>query len=371
MTYLALADFCRIVPGGREKWTGDHFVETGYPAYGAGGLNGFLPEFEFDSPAVVLSSIGARCGKCFFPEGPWSSLANTQLIFPEPERADARFLWFQLNDENRWHRSGTAQPFIKTSDIKKHVVYLPPLEEQKRIAGILDAADQLRTKRQQGIEELDNLTQAIFHRMFGGSVNEANGSEQLPLKEVTLKIGSGATPRGGQQAYKTSGISLIRSMNVRDGSFDKTGLAFIDDVQAAKLANVQVEPGDVLLNITGASVARVCQVLSSVLPARVNQHVAIIRADQRLEPAFLEAQLLTPRMKQLLLNLAGQGATREAITKTAIENLEIYVPPLNQQLRFCAAIESLGTHRENCTTALKLSDQLFNSLQQRAFRGEL
>jgi type I restriction enzyme S subunit len=94
-------------------------------------MNGFLPDYEFDEPAVVLSAIGARCGKCFFAEGKWASLANTQVIFPDPARADAKFLWYQLNDERRWHRSGTGQPFIKPADVKAQRVVLPPLPEQR------------------------------------------------------------------------------------------------------------------------------------------------------------------------------------------------------------------------------------------------
>ena len=93
------------------------------------------------------------------------------------------------------------------------------------------------------------------------------------LREVATKIGSGATPLGSQAAYKSNGISLIRSLNVHDAGFRMKDLAFIDDHQAEQLENVIVEGGDVLLNITGASVARCCIVPDVVLPARVNQHV--------------------------------------------------------------------------------------------------
>ncbi|HEX7549250.1 MAG TPA: hypothetical protein VF579_01610, partial [Candidatus Methylomirabilis sp.] len=122
---VTLQDFCRIVQGGRLGLSGNDFVAHGYPAFGAGGLNGYLSVHEFDEPAVILSAIGARCGKCFYAEEKWISLANTQLIFPDPDRADCKFLWFQLNDERRWHRSGTGQPFIKPSDVKTHCVFLP------------------------------------------------------------------------------------------------------------------------------------------------------------------------------------------------------------------------------------------------------
>ena len=109
-----------------------------------------------------------------------------------------------------------------------------------------------------------------------------SNSEWMTVKlgDICTKIGSGATPTGGANAYKTEGISLIRSQNVLDFTFSADGLAFIDDNQAKKLNGVTVEYGDVLLNITGDSVARACIVPKNVLPARVNQHVSIIRVDK-------------------------------------------------------------------------------------------
>ncbi len=167
-------------------------------------------------------------------------------------------------------------------------------------------------------------------------------SSKLKLYELTIKIGSGATPRGGNESYKSSGISLIRSQNVLDFSFSKNGLAFIDDSQAKALNNVTVESRDVLLNITGDSVARVCQVPDDLLPARVNQHVAIIRADQKkLSPEFLKYSLLSPPNKNTLLTMAGSGATRNALTKGMIEDFEISIPPLPEQRAIASILSAL------------------------------
>src|ERR1700758_1042163 len=96
-----------------------------------------------------------------------------------------------------------------------------------------------------------------------------NGWVTKNLAAVTTKIGSGATPLGGETAYKQAGISLIRSMNVYDEGFREAGLAKIDEDQADRLSNGVVEPSDVLLNITGASVARCCLAPAEMLPARV------------------------------------------------------------------------------------------------------
>lgn len=150
----------------------------------------------------------------------------------------------------------------------------------------------------------------------------------IPLGVVCLKIGSGATPRGGSDVYLQNGqYTLIRSQNVYNDGFHREGLAFIDEKHAAELENVEVLNGDVLLNITGDSVARVCQVDPGILPARVNQHVMIIRPDSNiLSPRFLRYFLVSPEMQTKLMSWAGSGGTRNALTKVMIESFEVLAP---------------------------------------------
>jgi len=114
---------------------------------------------------------------------------------------------------------------------------------------------------------------------------------QRPLKSLTSKIGSGATPRGGRESYVTSGTPLIRSMNVHFGGFSPEGLVYLTDDQAAALSSATVQTDDVLLNITGASIGRVTTAPDSMAGARVNQHVTIIRPLPDLVPAFLSLYL--------------------------------------------------------------------------------
>ena len=157
--------------------------------------------------------------------------------------------------------------------------------------------------------------------------------QSATLGEVCTKIGSGATPRGGKEVYLEEGpYALIRSQNVYNWGFSHHGLAFISHEQADGLSNVEVFSDDVLLNITGDSVARVCQVSPEVLPARVNQHVAIVRPDPTtLDPGYLRYFLVHPETQDLLLSWAGSGGTRNALTKEMIESFNVPVPPLTEQ----------------------------------------
>lgn len=150
----------------------------------------------------------------------------------------------------------------------------------------------------------------------------------IRLGDACTKIGSGATPRGGGSVYLDEGpIAFIRSQNVYNEGFSKDGMVYLDEKLAQGLANVQVAELDVLLNITGDSVARACQVKKEVLPARVNQHVAIIRTDhEKLWPTYLRYFLVSPAMQAHMLGLAAVGATRNALTKGMIESFSIRCP---------------------------------------------
>jgi len=262
---------------------------------------------------------------------------------------------------------------VSITDLKDLEIPLPPLPIQKRIAEILDAADALKRKDQALLKKYDELAQAIFIDMFGDPVKNEKGWEVKKLKSITTKIGSGATPTGGKTAYKAKGISLIRSMNVYDFSFKWKDLAFIDNAQASKLNNVEVMSKDVLFNITGASVCRCSIVPDELLPARVNQHVAIIRAKTEfLNPIFLNHLLVSNSVKTNLLGVgSGGGAVMEAITKEQLEQFEIIVPPINLQNDFEQKINNVFKQKDIDLESIETTENLFQALIQKAFKGEL
>ena len=148
-------------------------------------------------------------------------------------------------------------------------------------------------------------------------------SEWKELSSITSKIGSGLTPRGGNSVYTDNGISLIRSHNVLDMDFSTENLAYIDEVQAEKLKNVIVEKNDILLNITGDSIARCTIVPEEILPARVNQHVSIIRCKNTEQSKYVMYYL--QYIKKYLLQISKVGGTRNALTKEAISKLPIKI----------------------------------------------
>jgi type I restriction enzyme S subunit len=190
----------------------------------------------------------------------------------------------------------------------------------------------------------------------------------MRLKDITSKIGSGATPHGGRDSYFSSGISLIRSLNVYDFNFEPNDLAFISEEQAAELNNVVVQKDDILLNITGASVARCCLADPQYLPARVNQHVAIVRVRPDIADArFVLYCINSPHFKSRLLALAQGGATREALIKTTIEGFEVLQPPLPIQRRIADILSAYDELIENSQRRIKILESMARALYREWF----
>jgi type I restriction enzyme S subunit len=161
-----------------------------------------------------------------------------------------------------------------------------------------------------------------------------NGSdwETAKLGSLCTKIRSGITPKGGSSVYEDEGVPIIRSQNVYNFQFSKDGLAFLGPKWAREMKRMEVQNDDVLLNITGDSVARCCIPPDEVLPARVNQHVEIIRTDkEKLLPRFLMYFLTSPFMQSKMLSLAGSGGTRKALTKGMIIDFDVPVPSTAEQ----------------------------------------
>lgn len=188
----------------------------------------------------------------------------------------------------------------------------------------------------------------------------SNVRQKIKLQVLCSKIGSGVTPRGGENVYKIDGVSLVRSQNIYNYVFEYNGLAYIDDDQAEKMKNVEVMTNDVLLNITGDSVARCCIVPDEVLPARVNQHVSIIRSNSKLlNPRYLLYWINNCPTKELLFSLASTGGTRKALTKGMLENLKLEIPSINEQNTVAETLSCIDDK-------IELNNQINKNLEEMA-----
>ena len=242
------------------------------------------------------------------------------------------FYYLKSNQDRIKGNDGAIFESISRDQILSLKIPLPPKHIQEKIVAEIEILEEKEKNTKQEVEELKNHIQKII---------ESTKGKMIDLQSITTKIGSGATPLGGEGSYKSSGIRLIRSQNVYDNEFYEKGLAFIDNEQAEKLNNVAVEKNDILFNITGASIARSCIVPEKYLPARVNQHVSIIRTNNKALPKFVQSILISPVFKNQLLQIGDGATSREAITKAQLENFKVPLPSISEQQKIVSEIEKI------------------------------
>ena len=386
MARYKLGEICEIVSGSTPK--------TSIAEYWDGDVKWITPaEISEDTYIITdsvrkLTELGVKkTGLTSFPEGTVIlssrapigkvAIAGCEMYCNQgfknlicSEKINNRYLyWFLKGNTSFLNSLGRGATF---KEISKQIVAaieinVPEIDQQLQAVENLERVSSIIQLRKQELQKLDELVKARFVEMFGNPVLNDKDWEQKPLGEIATKIGSGATPKGGKEAYREDGITLIRSMNVHNGQFEYKDLAHISDEQAAKLDNVTIEENDVLLNITGASVARSCVVPAEVLPARVNQHVCIIRCKDCIISEFLNKLLIDDNYQDLLWSIAGSGATREAITKQQVEGLQIIMPPVELQSEFMAFCKQVDKSKVAVQAALDKAQLLFDSLMQEYF----
>lgn len=376
----------------------------------------FIAEKDFDQwmrrgmpkAGDIVMTTEAPLGEVAQLDGRRVALAQRVITLRgKADVLDNTFLKFLLQSnsvqqELRSRSTGTTVLGIRQSELRRVSLTLPPVSEQKAIGAVLGTLDD-KIELNRGMNAtLDAMAQALFKSWFvdfdpihakaqgrtppGMDAQTAKlfpsafvESELGPipkgwtverLSRVTSKIGSGATPRGGDKVYADHGIALVRSQNVYDSEFIWDGLVRLRDDDAAKLAGATLRTDDVLLNITGASILRTCVVDPDVLPARVNQHVAIIRAAEEFSARYIHLHLLQPSTKGYLLGLDA-GASRQAVTKGHIESVPLVVPPKPVLECFRTLSESIFRATERNSSENRLLSSVRDALLPRLLSGEL
>ncbi|WP_258411570.1 restriction endonuclease subunit S, partial [Limosilactobacillus reuteri] len=304
-----------------------------YPVYGAAGPVGFMNSFQYDEPYVGVVKDGAGIGRATYLPSNSSIIGTMQALIPK-KNVLPKYLYYAVSSMHlEKYYSGATIPHIYFKNYKHERFVLVSKKEQEQIIWRFSLLEKMISNKQQQLLKLDELIKARFVEMFGDPISNKKSWKKRLLNDLVDKIGSGATPKGGKESYQDHGISFIRSMNVHDGYFNYKDLAYINSTQAKQLSNVIVQSQDVFINITGASVARSCIVPDDILPARVNQHVSIIRCKSDvLNPIFINNLFLNDSFKRILLSIGlSGGATRQAITKKQLEMLKIILPPISLQ----------------------------------------
>ena len=242
----------------------------------------------------------------------------------------------------------------------------PNLNEQRRIASILDRADSLRAKRRRVLSQLEALSQSVFHNMFR--------TEPATTKVEDLSTFIRTGPFGSQllhSEFVTSGISVLGLDNVVSNEFRWAERRYITPTKYEQLKRYRVHPGDVLVSIMGTTGR--CVVVPDEIPAAINtKHICAITPDQdRLDPIFLRASFLWHPESRTHLRRQTKGSIMDGLNMGIIKTMPVPLPRLDRQREFALHVKRVAFQRTATQRGIVASDELFGSLQACALRGEL
>lgn len=263
-------------------------------------------------------------------------------------------------------------PIINKSTFEKMKIPVPPIEIQKQIVEVLDEAQKLIDNRKKQIELLDDLIESIFYDMFGDPVKNDKGWEVKKLGELSSLITKGASPnwQGIEYVDDDSQTLFITSENVREGYLDLSKRKYLQDEFNEKQKRSILKKGDFLINIVGASIGRVAQ-FNMEVKANINQAVSLVRLenkdiDDKYLLVFLNSESALAQYEKMKVSVA-----RANLSLQNIKDLQIPIPPLPLQNQFAEKVKAIEKQKELLQESLKLMEDNYNSLMQRAFKGEL
>jgi len=307
---------------------------------------------------MVLSDVpnGRAFAKCFHVEKDNFYTVNQRICKITPINTDGKLLFYLLN-RNKFFLAfddGIKQTNLRNEDVLNCPLALPENpSEQKKIAYCLSSLDEVIAAYNQKLEGLKDHKKGLMQNLFpqeGETVPkwrfkefEEDGEwEEKMLGDMTLKIGSGVTPSGGEAKYKKSGRPFVRSQNVGWGIFILDSVVFIDEETHQNSKNTEIELEDVLLNITGASIGRSVVANHKVAGGNVNQHVCIIRTNRdSLEPFFL-CQYLISNIGQKQIDSFQAGGNRQGLNFAQIRSFLFSIPSsIKEQQKIAECLSSL------------------------------
>jgi type I restriction enzyme, S subunit len=312
------------------------------------------------APEKLVHGMNLLCLRC-----------DNSILFPEFAKYLIRSPAFRSRLSNFINKA-VNQASVSIGNLKTIPVSVPPLEEQKRIADILDRAEAFRAKRRAALAQIDEFTQSIFIDMFGNPATNPKKWPLKPLGELSSKFSDG--PFGSNiksSHYRENGIRVVRLQNIGVGEFMDNDKAYVSEEHFTELKKHECLPGDVLIGTLGNPNLRAC-IQPEWLNVALNKADCVqFRPDKRIVNApyicFLLNQPATEKMAQDLI----LGQTRLRISMGRLRGLEVPLPPLSLQQEFASRILAVEKLKEIYKDSMTDLDELFTSLQYRAFRGEL
>lgn len=326
----------------------------------------------FDEQHVLYSKLRPYLNKVVLPDA--LGLATTELvpILPDPKRLDRKYLYYYLRSEQfvLWINeqvAGAKMPRVSMNIFWAHEIPLPPLEEQKRIAAILDKADAIRQKRQQAIALANDFLRSVFLDMFGNmfSTFGYQSIHKKKIKQITTYIDY----RGKTPEKSDSGIPLITAKNVKFGYISDEPKEFIPaDNYTSWMTRGKPEAKDVLFT-TEAPLGNVA-LLGTYEKVAIGQRIVALRPKDNIRSEYLMFSLLHP-FTQGLIEARSSGSTAKGIRTKELYEIEIPLAELSKQDEFAKIYWYIISMADKISESEKISVPLTNSLSSKAFSGQL
>lgn len=273
--------------------------------------------------------------------------------------------------------TGSAQLNFGPSHLKQIKVPVLDGDIQKKIVETLDKAQELIDKRKEQIEACDELVKSRFVEMFGDPINNPMKWGVKKMKEISTNIMSGNTPKGGEQVYVESGIMFLRSQNVWKNKLLLDDVAYIDQDTHNKMKKSSLKYKDILMTKTGrintenSSLGRAAMFLGEDGSANVNGHVYLIRLKEEIINEFVLYILTSKEYRGYIRSVCVGGIDKRQLNKEHLEEFPIIYPPIEMQEKFVRYVKQVDKLKFEMEQSLKELEDNFNSLMQRAFKGEL
>jgi len=380
---VRFGDLCKLQNG--RAFKPEEWSEEGTPIVRIQNLNDETKPFNYcnfdvekrfwiNSGDLLFSwsgTPGTSFGAFFWNRGKGFLNQHIFRVDVKEELVDKHYLRYALNSLivkiiDQAH-GGVGLKHITKAKLEEVQIPLPTIAEQRRIASILDQADELRQKRQQAIEKLDQLLQATFIDMFGDPISNPKNWNKCLLEKVTHKITDGThkTP-----TYMSSGIEFLSAKDIKKGRIVWNTNKYISEQEHSQLIKrCNPEIGDVVLAKSGSlgSVA----IIDRSHQFSLFESLCLIKHDrQQIDAIFLTSMLRSPSMLSHLLG-KNKGIAIKHLHLVDIRELEILLPPIELQLEFSSKIRSIDRLIGIHLSSLEYIESLFKSLQNQAFNGTL
>ncbi|KYL32756.1 hypothetical protein A2I96_17215 [Pseudoalteromonas tetraodonis] len=327
----------------------------------------------FPGDVVLSRVISSQINCAVIPNGfGVANCANIILVRPDATKLDSEFLNYYLKSEiaqrNLMKRQvGSAQSVVNTSVLKSWEIPLPPLDEQKRIAAILDKADAIRRKRQQAINLADDFLRNVFLDMFGDPVTNPKRWDVKKVKNFA-KVTTGNTPSRKESKYYGEDIEWIKSDNINTPEHILTTATEFLSFEGEKVART-VEKGSTLITCIAGSFDCIGNVAFADRKVSFNQQInALTPKREVVSDWFLYSLILFS--KKLIQN-ASTNSMKGMVSKGKLEEVELILPPLEKQKEFEMIFNKQIKLKQKMNQSYLVSSAKFNSLSQKAFAGEL